>query len=261
MSRRRSAAVSSEPPAAPVPADAIAAAYWVPLDTLRPWANNPRRNEPAVPGVARSIKRYGFIAPICVWTSLGRIVAGHTRYRAMGEIVATSPDFVPRGAPAGVKPGWVPVLFHEFTSEREANAYALADNKLHERAQWDAPLLGAVLEDIRVNEELLLVETGFEPVEVDELILGTHGVESATSGVLGAVSTGAEVRDVTAAFGALPAGDREPFQQMTFTLHDDQVETVKRALNAAKSKGDFDGPNENSNGNALARVCEQYVNG
>lgn len=61
------------------------------------------------------------------------------------------------------------------------------------------------------------------------------------------------------AFGALPDGERAPFQQMTFTLHDEQVEQVKTALGAAKALGPFDSPNENSNGNALARICEAFV--
>jgi ParB-like chromosome segregation protein Spo0J len=57
----------------------------------------------------------------------------------------------------------------------------------------------------------------------------------------------------------LADGDREPFQQMTFTLHDSQVEALRVAINAAKAAGPFDGsPNENSNGNALARIAEAY---
>jgi len=58
----------------------------------------------------------------------------------------------------------------------------------------------------------------------------------------------------------LPEGERAPFQQMTFTLHDEQVEVVKNALTIAKSMGAFvDSPNKNSNGNALARICEMFV--
>jgi hypothetical protein len=64
----------------------------------------------------------------------------------------------------------------------------------------------------------------------------------------------------TDAFGALPDEDRAPFQQMTFTLHDDQVEQVKEAMRVSKSQGEFvDTGNENSNGNALARVCEMFI--
>lgn len=57
----------------------------------------------------------------------------------------------------------------------------------------------------------------------------------------------------------LADGDREPFQQMTFTLHDEQVEQVKAAIDAAKAVGPFDSLNENSNGNAIARICETFL--
>lgn len=61
------------------------------------------------------------------------------------------------------------------------------------------------------------------------------------------------------ALSGLPSGDKEPFQQMTFTLHDEQVEQVKAAMDSAKKMGDFDSSNQNSNGNALARICEIFL--
>ena len=62
------------------------------------------------------------------------------------------------------------------------------------------------------------------------------------------------------AFDKLPDEDRAPFQQITFTLHDDQAEEVKRALSLMKKIDDFeDSPNENSNGNAIAAICEIFA--
>jgi len=62
------------------------------------------------------------------------------------------------------------------------------------------------------------------------------------------------------AFGLLPTEDRPPFQQMTFTLHDDQAEQVREAIKIAKAQGAFlDSENENSNGNALTRICETFI--
>lgn len=62
------------------------------------------------------------------------------------------------------------------------------------------------------------------------------------------------------AFSGVPEGDRAPFQQITFTLHDEQAEQVKNALTVAKAMSAFvDSPNENSNGNALARACEMFL--
>ncbi len=62
-------------------------------------------------------------------------------------------------------------------------------------------------------------------------------------------------------FDGVPDTDRAPFQQMTFTLHDTQVEIVKRALEKAKQSKIAPSVNENSNGNALALICEAYLNG
>lgn len=62
------------------------------------------------------------------------------------------------------------------------------------------------------------------------------------------------------AFSALPDGDRAPFQQMTFILHDAQAEVVIEAVKLSKGLGEFsETGNENSNGNALARICEMFV--
>lgn len=62
------------------------------------------------------------------------------------------------------------------------------------------------------------------------------------------------------AFGGLPDEDRAPFQQMTFTLRDEQAEQVKRAIEISKKQGAFiDTGNENGNGNALARICETFI--
>jgi hypothetical protein len=47
---------------------------------------------------------------------------------------------------------------------------------------------------------------------------------------------------------------------MTFTLHNEQAEAVKAALEKAKTQGPFDESlNGNSNGNALFRVCEAFL--
>jgi hypothetical protein len=61
-------------------------------------------------------------------------------------------------------------------------------------------------------------------------------------------------------FSGLPDEDRAPFRQVTFTLHDSQYEQVEAALKISKSLGGFvDSPNENSNGNALSRICEMFI--
>ena len=112
----------------------------------------------------------------------------------------------------------------------------IADNKLALNAGWDFELLE--------NEVRGLDDDGF-----DLSLLGFDDAE------LSKMLAEVELSELP----ALPDGDREPFQQMTFTLHDEQVEQVKAAMDAAKAMGPFDSPNENSNGNALARVAETFL--
>ena len=49
------------------------------LDEIRPYDNNPRRNDEAAKAVANSIREFGFQSPIIVDRD-GVIIAGHTRY-------------------------------------------------------------------------------------------------------------------------------------------------------------------------------------
>ena len=153
----------------------LPAAYWTPMEELQRWRKNPRQNDRAVPHVARSIRKYGFVAPVVVWTSKDRLVAGHTRLLAMDQLRAENSDFVPRDAPG---PGLVPVRFHEFTDEAEAAAYGIADNKLAEYAEWDEALLGEVLQEIRAFDDQLLLETGFTESSIDKLIREAGGTQS-----------------------------------------------------------------------------------
>jgi len=171
---------------APMPA-----AYWTPIESLHKWLKNPRKNERAVPKVARSIRKYGFVAPVVVWQSRSRLVAGHTRVRALESILTEESGFIPRDAP-GV--GLVPVRFHEFTDEAEANAYAVADNKLNEAAEWDDDLLAEVMKDLRAADETLLSEMGFSDAELRAL-LGDDGAPGAEDDAGSQVDKAAELQE------------------------------------------------------------------
>ena len=62
---------------------------------------------------------------------------------------------------------------------------------------------------------------------------------------------------------SLPDGDKEPFQQMTFTLADEQAEVIKNALADMKATDEYKYAetmgNENSNGNALYLIVASWA--
>jgi hypothetical protein len=121
-------------------------------------------------------------------------------------------------------------------TDEQKKRLALFDNRTAELAEWDTDQL---LADIDAGFDF---DGLFYEDEIDRLL-----------GVLPDGDTWAD------AFGGLPDKDRAPFRQMTFTLHDTQADSVVEALKAAKALGDFAGLNENSNGNALARICEMFM--
>jgi hypothetical protein len=62
---------------------------------------------------------------------------------------------------------------------------------------------------------------------------------------------------------ALPDGDKAPFQQMTFTLADDQAALIKNCIDDVKATDEYKymetHGNENGNGNALYLILQQWA--
>jgi hypothetical protein len=137
----------------------------------------------------------------------------------------------------------------------------------HLRADTDPsiewPVLVLDVTEEEANRLLATIDPIAEMAEVDEAALASLLAEIDIQSeelrrILDDKSASYEAEEVAAP--ELPSGDKPPFQQMTFTLHDDQAEAVKQAIEAAKKAGPFvDAGNENSNGNALARIAEAYL--
>ena len=83
-----------------------------PIESIRPYENNPRLNDAAVDAVARSIQEFGFRQPIVVDED-GVIIVGHTRYKAALKLGLTE---VPVHVAVGLTPAQV-------------KAYRIADNQ------------------------------------------------------------------------------------------------------------------------------------
>jgi hypothetical protein len=131
----------------------------------------------------------------------------------------------------------VPTIDCTGWTDAQRKAYILADNRAALSAGWDEELLAielASLQDIGFDMDL----TAFSEEEIADLLGEVPEVELPT----------------------LESGDRDPFEKMTFTVHDEQAIVIRDALALAKGMGDFvDTQNENSNGNALARICQLFL--
>lgn len=131
-----------------------AAAVFVPIGDLRPWEENPRRNQEAIPRVAESIRRFGFLAPIIARRD-GEIIAGHTRWEAAKTLGLDR----------------VPVRYTDLDPV-DARLYALADNKLSEIADWDEEALARAVAALQEEGQVDgLMIAGFSEQEQDALLV------------------------------------------------------------------------------------------
>ena len=168
-------------------------------------------------------REFGFTNPVLI-DGEGGIIAGHGRVMAARKLGMAD----------------VPCIRLAHLSDAQKRAYIIADNKLALNAGWDEEILALELLDLR-GEDFALPLSGFTSEELEQIFSAFD------------VSPLGEMPQ-------MPSGDRQPFQQVTFTLHDTQAEQVQAALKAARNIGPYIGsPNQNGNGNALARICETYL--
>jgi ParB-like chromosome segregation protein Spo0J len=131
----------------------------------------------------------------------------------------------------------VPTILLDHLNETQRKAYILADNRIAINSTWDNEMLSLELMDIK--DDVSLAMLGFNVDELDALLKEISSTELPN----------------------LPDGDKQPFQQKTFTLHDEQFNIVDDAITKARTNPIIDtGLNDNSNGNALTLICEQWLN-
>lgn len=124
----------------------------VPIDSVIPYARNPRKNTGAIAKVAASLKEFGWQQPIVVDKDMV-VIVGHTRLEAARTLTWTE----------------VPIVKALNLSPEQAKAYRIADNRTGEEAQWDFELLKLELMDLQALNFPLL-DTGFDLSEMKEIM-------------------------------------------------------------------------------------------
>lgn len=120
----------------------------VSVSEIKPYENNPRKNDDAVDAVAKSIKSFGFKVPIILDKNM-EIVSGHTRLKASQKL--------------GMQR--VPCILADDLTEEQVKAFRLADNKVAELSYWDFGKLDFELQGI---VDFDMEDFGFEDSEIDE---------------------------------------------------------------------------------------------
>ena len=136
-----------------------------PIDSLKPYARNPRTHSPAqIRQIAQSIRKFGWTVPVLIDQG-GRVIAGHARIEAARLLGLDR----------------VPVISLEHLTEAQIRTYIIADNKLAENAGWNQQPLATELQFLSTLDlDLDLTITGFEAAEIDLLIQGLDSIGAST---------------------------------------------------------------------------------
>ena len=197
------------------------------LKDLESTENNPQRmDDKTFSGLVESIKRKGWYFSLPdVWEynpGKFRIISGHHRSDAAIK--------------AGILEQNCNVITDSRYTEEQAKKDLLESNERHGEPAQD--LLTDYVTDLMADYDLDL-DTLVEEIGLRDLNLYD-------------MDTFGESFD-------LPDGDKEPFQQITFTLADDQADFIQEQLKTAKKDNTVETfGNENSNGNALYRIIKEW---
>src|ERR1700689_301853 len=122
-----------------------------PIDRLREYSRNPRRNDDAVDRMCASIREFGFKIP-CLVRSDGEVVDGHLRLKAARKLGITE----------------IPVILCDEWTPAQVKAFRLMVNRSVTWAEWDEELLSQELLALK-NLDCDLGLTGFEDEELARL--------------------------------------------------------------------------------------------
>jgi ParB-like chromosome segregation protein Spo0J len=130
---------------------------YLPIQQLKRNPANPRiHSQKQVRQVAESIKTFGFNVPVLV-DQIDQLIAGHGRFEAAKLLGMTE----------------LPAVRVEHLTKAHLTAFAIADNKLTENAQWDKELLAESFKFLSESDlDFSIDVSGFEVQEIELYIEG-----------------------------------------------------------------------------------------
>ena len=193
------------------------------VSDLIPYINNSRtHSEEQINQIISSIKEFGFTNPILLEEENG-IIAGHGRLMAVRKM------------------GWseVPCVTIKGLTKTQIKALNIADNQIALNAGWDLEKLSLELESLKEgNFDLAIL--GFNKDFLSDIVIDQDNIETTMP--------------------VLKEGDKPPFQQITFTIHEENFPHIKKAMDKAKTKEIINDLDDNINAKSIIEICKFYDN-
>jgi ParB-like chromosome segregation protein Spo0J len=184
-------------------------------------ANVRKHDEKNIEAIVGSLRRFGQQVPIVVDKS-GTVRAGNARLEAARRL------------------GWETIeAYVSNLTGSEMTAYAIADNRTSELADWDTASLAATLEALQYDDDDLLKVTGFTEDELAQLAIEA----------MAGLDLGDDDDDSDDDTGDVA----DPTITVSFPLTADQEIAFRHCVSLAKTKLHAD-----STGDAVIRIMEQW---
>lgn len=205
--------------------DARMAALLEPIESIVPDPANPRRAK-NVPALVAMLRRYGYSDPVVVNGETRVVEAGHQRLAAVTSIGGTH----------------IPVLFTHH-GRLDAAGFNVAHNRSSEIvAEWDEEALAKLVRGLAHEDAEAARDLGYDEAALERLL--------------------GEFKADESKFPDLTSGTRSDLRLRSFTLSQQQLAIVERALSEAQTRGAMwnpDANNANGNGNAIAAICGLFL--
>ena len=151
---------------------------YLAIEEIKPYKNNPRKNDKAIETVAKSIKEFGFKNPVIIDKN-NEIIAGHTRIKSipvvrklLEEEFGNLQDKGELDKAAVIEKrieelNMIPIIRAEDLTDAQVKAFRIMDNRSSELAEWDNDLLK---EEFYALESTDAFEfTGFDSSEITDI--------------------------------------------------------------------------------------------
>ncbi len=154
------------------------------LSKLTAWSKNYRRGD--IPSIMLSIKTLGFNNVLGVHG--GVVYAGNQRLAALKELHRDDPTNPPAGITRRGNDWMVACVELDHLTEAERTAYAIADNRTHDRGKENEAQLAALLGDL-ASDPALELATGYTESDIMDLLDSLRGetpkgIEDPNQGIL-----------------------------------------------------------------------------
>ena len=197
----------------------------VKLDKIKEWDKNPRLHN--VEELKKSIDRFGFRNVVVVNKRTMTCEAGHGRLQAAHAL--------------GMRE--VPVLFVGDDDDTAA-AFAIADNRMGELAEWKEDELLQILEDLKAKDEDLLGSIGFSNFQLEMMLARLQPEET------GSIMMGDTLPE------AFDNWRNSDVKQMVFIFSADVFDDLIRRFEVVREEKSL-----STNADVVLMLLEEYENG